>query len=217
MFWRGTRKLSDPPSGFQTAKLRSFAKILVIDDDPNSFPVKTLKTEGYNVDYWDHVENLSRLESGEFDIIILDIGGVADHLSTQDGLAVLEQLKRSNPAQIIVAFSGQTFDLSKTSFWKLADDTLPKPVDVIKCKQVIDNLLETKISVRGYWNGIVALLQAREVPQRKISKIEDQIASALNDGKIPNGQAVFEHVLRNGQDLITALALVGKIAGLFGH
>lgn len=217
MFWTSRKKLSEPRSGIETAKLRKITRILVIDDDPHSFPIQTLKDEGYNVDYWSSVENLLRLESGEFDIIILDIGGVATHLSSQDGLAVLEQLKRTNPAQIIVAFSGQTFDLSKTSFWKLADETLPKPVDVIKCKQVIDNLLETKISACGYWTGIVGLLLARNVPQRRIDKIEHEIASALEGGKRPDGRALFEHVLRNGQDLTTALALIAKITALFIH
>ena len=79
-------------------EIRKRARILVIDDDEEAFPYKLLEKEGYNVQYWPKVEVLRDLENGEYDIIILDIFGVASaEMSTNDGLGILEHLKKHNP------------------------------------------------------------------------------------------------------------------------
>ena len=137
---------------------RKRARILVIDDDERAFPVKLLENEGYNVQYWPRVENIRRLEEGEFDIIILDIAGVsAPEMSRRDGFGVLEHLKNSNPAQIIVAYSGQSFDLSQQKFFQQADDFLAKPSDLLECKGKIDRLLQTKFTATHYWNTLIEI------------------------------------------------------------
>jgi CheY-like chemotaxis protein len=119
------KTISDIPSP-PLEELRKRARILVVDDDENSFPVELLKKEGYAIDYWPKIESLSKLERGDYDIIILDIGGVAKEYSSEDGLGVLEHLKEVNPSQIVVAFSGQSFDLSKNRFWQLVPFPLNK-------------------------------------------------------------------------------------------
>ena len=122
------RTLGDVVGEIPLEVLRRRAKIAVIDDDPTAFPTELLQKEGYTIQYLPEVESLDPLERGQFDIIILDIRGVAPQWSgddaVDDGLAVLEHLKDRNPSQVVVAFSGETFDLSKSRFWKLADDTL---------------------------------------------------------------------------------------------
>ena len=72
---------------------------------------------------------MTRLENADFDIVILDIQGVAaPGLSGPgDGLDILRRVKNVNPGQVVVAFSGKKYDLSRTEFWKLADDTLVIP------------------------------------------------------------------------------------------
>ena len=71
--------------------------ILVIDDDDQAFPCKLLQKEGYNVQYWPIVDNLRDIESGVFDLIVLDIFGVASkQISTNDGLGILEHIKKKN-------------------------------------------------------------------------------------------------------------------------
>jgi DNA-binding response OmpR family regulator len=190
---------------------------LVIDDDPNSFPVKTLQSEGYNIEYWPRVENIGRLEDGEFDIIILDIVGVASEWSAQDGLGILEHLKKRNPAQIIVAFSGQTFDLSKTPFFRLADETLPKPVDALKCKQVIDNMLETTYTIQHFWDGIAGILAANGVPEKDIRKVEKRVTGAIESGTRLDCSALFYGLARTTEHALTLASLAEKVLKLAGH
>ncbi|HKE90808.1 MAG TPA: hypothetical protein VKB45_10745, partial [Gemmatimonadales bacterium] len=95
------------------SELRKRAKIVVVDDDRDSFPTEGLQADGYTIEWWDRIDNarLNRLESGDFDIIILDIQGVAEtSLSdTGDGLGVIRRIKTMNPQQVVVAFSGKTY------------------------------------------------------------------------------------------------------------
>jgi DNA-binding NtrC family response regulator len=159
--------------------LRKRTRIIVIDDDENSFPFEIMRNEGYAIDYWPKIQNLGKLERGEYDIIILDIGGVAQEYTHDDGLGILEHLKNVNPAQIVVAFSGQTFDLSKNRFWQMADDSLSKPVDATKCKRIIDNLIKNKMTLSHYWSAVVEILRREQVSNDKIVKLEDKLTRAL--------------------------------------
>jgi CheY-like chemotaxis protein len=165
-------------------ELRRRVKIVVIDDEEDSFPYRLLQDSGYTIEWWDKVDSnkLQRLENGDFDIIILDIQGVVDSmLSSGDGIEVLKRIKHVNPHQVIVAFSGHSYDLSKTEFWRLADDALNKPVTVIKCKELLDGLIQDKITILNYWTAITELMEKDGVPNRKIKKLEKEILKSLSD------------------------------------
>jgi CheY-like chemotaxis protein len=173
MFGLGQRKITELKLNLPADEGRKRARILVIDDDADAFPVKLIEKEGYNIQYWPKVESIRSLEEGEFDIIFLDIGGVSSpEVSKKDGLGVLEHLKRYNPGQIVVAYSGRSFDLSQQRFFQLADDFLAKPSDMLECKQKIDQLLQVKFTAMHYWNTLLTVLRNNDVPEKKIKAVE---------------------------------------------
>lgn len=201
------KKISEIPlPGSDVLKKRT--RILVVDDDENSFPFEIMRKEGYAIDHWPKVENLTKMEQGDYDIIILDIGGVAREYSPTDGLGILEHLKEVNPAQIVVAFSGQTFDLSKNKFWHLADDALCKPVDAAKCKRMLDSLIENKMTLSHYWEALVALLRRDKVSDKDIAKLEDKLARALRN-KDADGICQILRAACAKADLALRLAAIG--------
>ncbi len=154
--------------------IKRIAKILIIDDDEQAFPYKLLQKEGYNVHYWDRVDNLKELENGIYDLIILDIYGVASKdMSINDGLGILEHIKKNNPSQLVIAYSGQKFDLSHSAFWQIADDYLGKPSSLITCKEKIDLLLTQKFKPSYYWKIIVDILKKEGISEIRISKFEE--------------------------------------------
>jgi CheY-like chemotaxis protein len=175
LFTQSIRRLRRAPFN----ELKKRARILVIDDEECSFPFELLRKEDYAIDHWPEVRDLRTLEDGIYDIIILDIKGVARDYDRNDGLGILEHLKKVNPSQIIIAFSGQSFDLSKNRFWKLADDALAKPVDVTTCKQVIDRLIERKMTFQHYWQGVENILLHEGVPNRDVRRLEKRVFRAL--------------------------------------
>lgn len=156
------------------------ARIVVIDDQEEAFPYKLLQNEGYNIVYWPKIEKLKDLESGDFDIIVLDINGVATkEISANDGVGILEHLKKNNPAQIVIAYSGLQYDFSQASFWSLADDYLGKPSPLIACKEKIDRLLKEKFTPEYYWRNIENVLRDNNVSSKKIKNIEKIIVNSI--------------------------------------
>jgi DNA-binding response OmpR family regulator len=193
------------------------ARIVVIDDDPTAFPVDLLRAEGYNIQQWERLENLRNLEEGQFDIIVLDMYGISSPaLSKNDGLGILEHLKSTNPAQIVIAYSGKKFDLRHQNFWTIADDYLGKPTDMLVAKAKLDALLREKFTAERYWNSLVEFLRARNVNEGQLSKLESAVAQAASKKK-PLSESDVAGLLRLGKDVIaTAWIIVQVIQRLTG-
>lgn len=178
------RSIDEVEAEFNFDARRRSVRILVIDDDPNSFdPFKPLEREGYAIDFWENIRDFRRLEQGYYDIIVLDIRGVGtDWSSKEEGFGILELLKSRNPSQIVVAYSGETFDFSKGKFYRMADDMIPKSsVDPAKCKNIIDNLIATRLSPANIWNDMKDILLKNGVTERKIKKLESKITAVLQE------------------------------------
>lgn len=216
MWFFGKKKLVQLARLTSPVELRKRVKIVVIDDDENAFPTQTLQDEGYTIDYWPEVKSVERLERGDFDIIVLDIAGVAGKFSPEDGLGMLESLKRQNPMQIVVAFSGQSFDLGKHRFFSLADDVLPKPVNALKCKQVLDQLIEGRFTVEHMWDSIVAIMQRENVPRKEIDKLERSVTQAIARGGKPDYKAIVSSSVDKTEVAVRVAGVLAKIAVLCG-
>jgi DNA-binding response OmpR family regulator len=174
-------------------EIRKRARILVIDDDDDAFPCELLKAEGYNVQYWEKVKNLRELETGEFDVIVLDIFDVAPpQMSADDGLGVLEHIKKRNPAQLVIAYSGQKYDLSQASFWSLADDYLGKPSSLIDCKEKIDELLRRRFTPHYYWQTTVSILKDAGVSDKEVASLENTLVKSLKRRASPNRESMLQ-------------------------
>lgn len=198
MFWHKKKKLISELRTLPFSELKKRTRIIVIDDDPNSFPIETIKQEGYAIEQWECVRELSKLDEGYYDIIFLDIQGVdTNNYTDEDGLGVLEHIKNTNPSQIVVAFSGQSFDLSKNRFWKLADDSLCKPVQTAKCKEIIDRLIETNLTPSYYWKAIKDILKTEGLGEKKILEIEQRILSDLKNKNIENLRSHLNNIISN--------------------
>ena len=211
MLFRRRKRIEDVEGKFNFDNMRRSIRTLVIDDDENSFePFKPLEKQGYGLTFWTKIEDLSQLERGHYDIIILDILGVGQEWSPkEEGFGILELVKARNPGQIIVAYSGETFDFSKKKFYRMADDMIPKQsVDPAKCKSVIDNLIATRLSPSGVWNQIQAILAKNKVPKKKIQKIEQKIAAVLEQN--PSEEAIREILGRviSDKEVWTAIAIL---------
>lgn len=215
MDWLHKRKMSDINGKFDFERRKRSVRILVIDDDQNSFmPFKPLKKEGYDVEFWKDVEDLGKLEQGIYDIVILDIRGVGkEWCPDEEGFGIIDLLKKRNPSQIVVAYSGETFDFTKGKFYRMADDMIPKQsVDPGTCKSVIDNLICTKLSPNSLWKTIEEILANNGIQPRKINRIESKIVKVLDqNGNEQDVQDILRSFALNKDLLVSIGILIGKI------
>ncbi len=188
-------------------ELKRRTKIVVIDDE-NSFPTKLFNDEGYSIEKWDEVKDYSKLEKGLFDIIVLDIKGVAQHISKDDGLGVLVSLKNNNPAQIIISYSQHSFDLSKIEFFQLADENIAKPSDYLKIKNIIDNLISLQFKPERYISTLDQILSKNHIEEKIVLKIKAEISKAIKTKKSPDWIKSLE-AIQNKTELVKQVKSLG--------
>jgi CheY-like chemotaxis protein len=198
-------------------EIRKRARLLVIDD--TEFPYLDLfRRDGYQVDKWDDVEDLHKLESGKFDLILLDIRGVGSEYSKDEGLGILRHLRHAAPTVMLVAYSDSDFSLEYQEFFELADATLSKRADYVDFKSRVDQLLETRFSLSFFVDRIAELTQRRGVDEARIrAAAEDSILSRdlttlrkeMEQGGFDEGKvSLAMEVAQAGISLLTFVATV---------
>ena len=167
--------------------LKKRIKIVVIDDNKDSFPIETMQDFGFTLEYWKVINSkkLKRLENNEFDIIILDIEGVVEtnELGEKDGLDILKPLKNKNSKQIIIAFSGSSYDVSKGEFWKITDDFLKKPINAFDTKEMLEEIILSHYSINNLINQLKQIIHKQIDNPKEIEKIENIIVKAIKEDK----------------------------------
>lgn len=208
--------LKNLKSPFDFEEIKKRIRIIVIDDEPG-FPLKLFQAEGYAIERWEKIESgtYGKLESGFYDIIILDIKGVANDISQDDGLGVLENIKRKNPSQIIIAFSQHSYDLDKTKFFVQADEYIAKPSDFLSIKNSIDNLVTTKYNPSRYIDSLHQLLISNNVKKSEITKLDTHIYNIAKKGEKADWKGILESSKGNIELIKQVMSLGNTILKFF--
>jgi CheY-like chemotaxis protein len=131
-------------------EIRKKARLLVVDDQ--SFPMQTLfSRDGYHIERWAKIRNISQLTDGYFDLILLDLHGVGlSESPLRQGLGILEHIKKSNPTQLVIAYSAEPWTITNSAYFSLADEVMEKGQDYLEFKETVDDLLARRYSP-GYF------------------------------------------------------------------
>lgn len=173
---------------FTFEQIKKRASILVIDDD--DFPYQSLfEEDDYKITKWDDVKNLGKLENNTFDIILLDIQGIASEITKDEGLGVLKHIKEKQPSQIVIAYSNADWSLKYQGFFDLADDKISKDVDYTDFKRAVDRQLKNVFSFDYYCNKITDIVD-NSIPQKTLKK-------KIEQSVIKSDPSILETFLRN--------------------
>jgi CheY-like chemotaxis protein len=203
------RKSAWPEIPFEDIKKR--ARLLVIDD--LEFPYEELfKRDGYTIEKWPDVLDLSKLESGAYDIILLDLQGVGRQQSAEQGLGVLRHLRQVAPSQVIIAYSSADWPIKYQEFFRLADEVLAKSSDYVDFKRTVDRLLQQRFSLGFYLSRVRTLVAnyvednerldgvvQQSIQRRSPEKLQQYLQGKVTDPQVINAAA---NVVR------TAIAIV---------
>ena len=120
------------------------AKICVIDDkiDDLKSLMDGLRREGFNhLIEKQQVDSINEILREKYDLIILDLTGVATDLSKDDGIGVLAELKQHDPALPILIVTGSTTPPELTAILSKADLIRSKPVLPADLSSDVESLL----------------------------------------------------------------------------
>lgn len=201
-------------------------KILIIDDD-HVFRIGTgalLADEGYEVvAAADGDEGLERLESEDFQLILLDL-----KMPGRTGLSVLEEIRRSGIAAPVLMLTGfGSIDTAVQALKLGADDYIAKPCDNQALRSKIRIILARRAPVLGIG---AARIVARSGEMREVLKAIERVAptdstvlvrGATGTGKELVARAIHEESSRRGGPFVaincSALAEGVLESELFGH
>lgn len=152
-------------------RVRKVSKVLVIDDVEPPY-LDQFRRDGYHVERWAEIENLSYLTDGYFTLIMLDIHGVGLSDSPQlQGVGILRHIKRTNPAQPVIVYSAKDQTLANFDILSLADKVINKGLSYVDLKELVDTILLQR-STPGYFIqamnrelGAKAALAPKAVPK----------------------------------------------------
>ncbi|RXK03702.1 hypothetical protein CRV02_00455 [Arcobacter sp. CECT 8989] len=195
--------------------LKKRIKIVVIDDDSNSFPMETMQDFGFTLEYWNIIDSkkFKRLENNEFDIIILDIEGVVDknELGEKDGLDILKSLKNKNKEQIIIAFSGSSYDISKGEFWKITDGFLNKPINSFDTKEMLEEIILTHYSTNILIEQLQKIITTQVDNASDAEKLENLIVKAIKEEKTLDIKKVIRVGIADTSGIMTIFTTLSEI------
>src|SRR5690349_39124 len=88
-------------------------RVLFIDDE--ELPLfENLKTQGFDVDKIDDVENLDQICDGRYQVIFFDVRGIGRKVEVRDGKAsgldIVKFVARNNPLIFRVVYSAKPFE-----------------------------------------------------------------------------------------------------------
>lgn len=119
--------------------------ILIVDDEEIIRDLCARALKGYRIL---HAENgqaaLQLLERQTADLILVDV-----MMPVMNGLDLLQRIKASDPAQLVIVMTGYADkDIILRALKAHADDFISKPINLLQLKTSIDNALEKKALYR---------------------------------------------------------------------
>lgn len=209
MFWPFKKQKNYTQPSLEEIKKR--AKILVIDDSEFAY-APLFKRDGYTIEKWDDVENLEQLENNYFDLILLDIQGVGQNESEEEGFGILKHIREKSPAQIVIAFSNADWSLKYQGFFDLADSKLAKSQDYVEFKRIVDNLLTQRFNPNFYIEKIERIKSLNPTEKQKIIQAA---RSSIISGKIELSNNVLKGLSKeDGQFILAIIQTAVAIASL---
>lgn len=175
-----------------------------------------MERDKYTVKQWNDVEDLSALESGEFDLILLDLLGVGRAESADEGFGLLRHIREMSPGQIVIAYSNSDLSLKYQPFFRDADAVFHKTkTDYAEFKREIDRLLDERFSI-GFYLGRIE----RELGDQLAAapKAREKARVAILTGKSAGLQKYLAKRVDDSRAVDRVLTLVGiavKVASIW--
>lgn len=169
--------------------LRERVKVLIVDDEPFDI-VQILRDAKYDVYYKKDITYA--IEAEAFDIIIIDIVGVAPALqSGMEGFAIAEEIKTRYPAKQVWCYSGKTINSAVASRLKHIDGYFNKDIDIDQWREKLDGIIEKYCSDDYQIDVLRSQLKKYGVSESDINLI---IKEYENNHEAKNFNSVIEQI-----------------------
>jgi hypothetical protein len=179
-------------------------RIALLDDETPEL-LQDLQAPGFSID---HLKSTSdprfvNIENGLYHLLLLDYAGIGRNYGSDEGIDVLRHLRRVNPALIVLAFSGRTFDASKSDFFRLCHAVLKKDAGIRETLETIEHHLGIALTAAHQWKSLCAVLQIQP-DSKEAAALEKNLCRAI--GSPEHSEKIKVAISKFGPAVGTALA-----------
>lgn len=192
------------------ASLRKRTKILVVDDEDEEI-YEVLKERQYDAYYKNDITY--SIEAEPFDIILMDIRGVARRRkSNMEGFAIACEIKSKYPLKRVCCYSGSVHqEISEQLADRKIDAFWVKDIDIDKMCEKIDNLIMEYADVEKQWEVLREELVKNKISEEDIRRIREAYFEGFKKGNFAELNIVTMETIKNAS---TMLNIVNSILTL---
>lgn len=189
--------------------LRERVNILIVDDEDDNV-VQALLVRKYNVFY--KADMSYAIEAEPFDIIFLDIKGVAKRLqSNMEGFQLAKEIKLKYPLKQVYCYSGTIQPaISEELAQKRIDGFIKKDTEVDKWGEKLDQIIRDYVDADKQWEIIRKELLKNSASENEIKIIRDVFYDSIKKGAFPELYSTVMGIVKN------TTAVLGLLNGILG-
>ncbi len=187
--------------------IRKRIKILVVDDESDDI-YDILKERQYDV-YYKNDMNYA-VEAEPFEIVVMDIKGVAQRLqSSMEGFSLACEVKHKYPLKRVCCYSGSIHaEISEQLADKRIDAFFPKDMEMDKICEKIDRLILDYVDYKQQWEVIRKQLIDCNTSEEDIKIIQEAYYEGFNNGNISRLSNAIIETLKNGTAMLNISSAV---------
>lgn len=182
--------------GSNISSLRKKTKILLVDDESDDI-YQVLKERQYDVYYKNDMTYA--IEAEPFEIVIMDIRGVAQRLqSSMEGFALACDVKKKYPLKKVCCYSGTTnTEITNQLTDKKIDSFFVKDVDIDKICQKIDQLILDYADYNKQWDVLYKEFLSNRISEKDIEKIKQAYFDGFEQGNLISLNEIIIGTIKN--------------------
>lgn len=187
--------------------LRKKIKILIVDDESDDI-YQILKERQYDVYY--KSDMTYSIEAEPFEIVIMDIRGVAKRLhSNMEGFALACDVKKKYPLKRVCCYSGSIHkEISEQLSEGKVDAFFVKDLDIDKMCEKIDSMILSYADYKIQWEVLRRELVNNKIDDADIEKIYKAYEEGFRCGDLMNLNETVVGVLQNGTVLLNVISSI---------
>lgn len=186
--------------------LRGKVKILIADDEAFDI-VDMLKERKYDIYYKKDITYA--IEAEPFDIVIIDIHGIASALgSAMGGFAVAEEIKKYYPAKQVWCYSGNVINDAVASKINRINGYIAKDTDIDQWCEKLDQIIATYCSDDYQVEILKNQLKLCGISEQDISRVVNEYRANIEQKNFGSVIELLTSLVDNGKILIGLIKLI---------
>ena len=195
--------------------LRRKVKILIVDDDEFEL-TDMLKERKYDIYYKKDITYA--IEAEPFDIIVIDIIGIAQALrSNMEGFAIARDIKTKYPAKQVWCYSGSIVKAEISEKLCEIDGYISKDTDLDKWAEKLDRIIEEYSSEEYQEKVLRKQLIKYRFDSDDIDKIMEEYKKSRKEKNFNSVIDILSSLTANGACILETISLILNFAKLFAQ